>query len=1003
MHRFVLLLGLLLPLSFTAQDTLTVQWAGTLSGSEVASVDVTAGCALSAFDISLDIVAPGSNWAGDMALAITAPNGNRIEVGGYNTGFGYVDAGSWPSGWNNNADGNFTASLTDLDTYNLSGSGCWLVEVMNAWTSAAASDYVIELDLIGPCSSGDSPGCTDPAALNYDPCAMLEDGSCTYPPLSAGFAWTSTCGIPEVATFVNTSLGNAVEFTWTFENGSPASSTVENPQVTWDAAGDYPITLTVSDGEGQTSTFIDTLHVGLNLHRLEIDITPDAFPQETSFAVLDANGDTLHTGGVEGLDVCIPSGCTSVWLYDAGADGFSIGGTYQIRYDGTVLRDGEHFDAAQLTLAGCPPGSSCDDALPLVISPEDTAQFLTAPLESSWYVLQVDTTGQYRFSTCGQTDCDTRIHLYDYCDMAVFETASEAFITMSEDDCGLQSAVTPVLISGQTIYVHIEGDGGLCAAGNAGVPFEASYLGGIPGCMNIEACNYLPIATTPDTCYLAGDPECPNIGPDLIINGLRAYSTLEMTTENSTDGCMIEEGCIQGYGTREIVRFDTEIANIGTEDYFIGAPSAQPDQFEWDACHNHYHYEGYAEYALYTAGGAPLPTIGFKNGFCVLDLGSCNYGGGPQKYTCSNMGITAGCQDIYSRFLDCQWVDITDLPGGDYTLVIRVNWDYSPDANGSYELSYSNNAVAVCFSFERDANGNAVNFTKTEDCPVPVDCIGHPFGTAEPDCAGNCPGFLTQGDLDQDGELDADDPLLYADLVIDGVETGAPCVDLNGDGTLSITDVALAADCAHYGHNHLGDNGVENHCDWNGPLTVPGEEVEFSLVLPHEDSSYVEVYVQNPTAWISGWSVQLSGATFSDLVPLFDTTGYQHLFHLSADGFAFGVALEDSLIHKSTLPQALFRVSFSGAAENLCLLETAEVTNEDRHNVTAIAGGCVTPDAFCLGDVNDNGLRDVGDLLTALGVFGCEEACGPADVDTDGIVGVNDLLIMLGLFGEPCQ
>ena len=124
MHRFVLLLGLLLPLSFAAQDTLTVQWAGTLSGSEVASVDVTAGCALSAFDISLDIVAPGSNWAGDMALAITAPNGNRIEVGGYNTGFGYVDAGGWPSGWNNNADGNFTASLTDLDTYNLAGSGC---------------------------------------------------------------------------------------------------------------------------------------------------------------------------------------------------------------------------------------------------------------------------------------------------------------------------------------------------------------------------------------------------------------------------------------------------------------------------------------------------------------------------------------------------------------------------------------------------------------------------------------------------------------------------------------------------------------------------------------------------------------------------------------------------------------------------------------------------------------------------------------------------------------
>ena len=471
-----------------------------------------------------------------------------------------------------------------------------------------------------------------------------------------------------------------------------------------------------------------------------------------------------------------------------------------------------------------PPGSSCDDALPLVISSEDSAQFLTAPLESSWYVLQVDTTGQYRFSTCGQTDCDTRIHLYDYCDMAVFETASEAFITMSEDDCGLQSQVTPVLISGQTIYVHIEGDGGLCAASNAGVPFEASYLGGIPGCMNIEACNYLPIATTPDTCYLAGDPECPNIGPDLIIDGLRAYSTLEMTTENSNDACD-RRRLHPGYGVREIVRFDTEIANIGTEDYFIGAPSANPDQFE-DACHNHYHYEGYADYALYTA--ARPCTIGFKNGFCVMDRAAATTAVAPEIHLLQH-GHHGRLPGHLLRFLDCQWVDITDLPGGDYTLVIRVNWDYSPDANGSYELNYANKCAVL--PFERDANGNAVNFTKTQDCPVPLDCVGHPYGTEEPDCAGNCPGYLTKGDLDQDGELDEDDPLLYADLLIDGVETGAPCIDLNGDGTLSITDVALAADCAHYGHNHLGTMAARTiEIEWSP--TVPGEEVEFRRPPP---------------------------------------------------------------------------------------------------------------------------------------------------------------------------
>jgi PKD repeat protein len=997
------LAGLLLVLSsplFSQDNMENISYTGILAGSEVGSVETTAGCSLSGFDISLDILASGNNWAGDMAMAITAPNGNRIELGGYNMNFGYVDIGSWPTDWNSNVDGNFTASFTDLDPYNLGGSGCWLIEFMNAWSTGGASQYSALVTLHGLCSEGDFPGCTDAGALNFDPCAMADDGSCVFPILDAAFHWTSLCGLPETISFEDLSTGDVQALSWTFESGSPLASDSVAPSVTWAEPGTYAIGLTVSDSNGDTAFHSDTVTVGANLHRLEIDFTPDAFPQETGFFVLGPNNDTLYSGGIEGLDACLSSGCTSVWLTDSGADGFSVGGGYQIRYDGQVLRDNEHFDALQLTLVGCPVGSSCDDPLPLSIGVLDTAQVLTSPMQSSWYRMDVDSTGQYLFSTCDLTPCDTRIHLYDYCDMAVFESSSEAFITMSDNDCGMQSVVTPLLTSGQTIYIHIEGG---CTDGSDGVSFEASYLGGIPGCMNIEACNYLPIATDPDTCYLIGDPECPNIGPDLIINGPRAFSTLEYTTESSSDGCMIEEGCLQGYGTREIVRFDTEIANIGTEDYFIGAPSDNPEQFEWDACHNHYHYEGYAEYALYTSGGSPLPTIGFKNGFCIMDLGSCNYGGGPTKYTCSNMGITAGCQDIYSRFLDCQWVDITDLPGGDYTLVIRVNWDYSPDANGSFELSYANNAVAVCFSFERDADGNATNFAKYQDCPVPTDCIGHPYGTAEPDCAGNCPGFLVKGDVDMSGEVDAADPLIYAQLLMEEETSDSPCVDLNADGELTVTDLALSADCAHYGHDHLGDNGVENHCDWNGPLLVPDEQVQFSLILPHEDSSHVDIYVHNPNTWLSGWSLQLNGAQFSDLTPLFDTTGYHHLFHLSPDGFAFGVALQDSLITKSTLPQPLFRVNFSQATAELCLLENAEVTNHDRHNVSAVGGGCVIPGTFCLGDVNDNGLRDVGDLLTALGVFGCDTDCGPADVDSDGFVGVNDLLIMLGLFGEPCQ
>ena len=50
-------------------------------------------------------------------------------------------------------------------------------------------------------------------------------------------------------------------------------------------------------------------------------------------------------------------------------------------------------------------------------------------------------------------------------------------------------------------------------------------------------------------------------------------------------------------------------------------------------------------------------------------------------------------------------------------------------------------------------------------------------------------------------------------------------------------------------------------------------------------------------------------------------------------------------------------------------------------------------------DVSENGLRDVGDLLEALG-FGCDTACGPAD-GRRRHRGGRDLLIMLGLFGQP--
>ena len=156
--------------------------------------------------------------------------------------------------------------------------------------------------------------------------------------------------------------------------------------------------------------------------------------------------------------------------------------------------------------------------------------------------------------------------------------------------------------------------------------------------------------------------------------------TMYLQAYENEDGCAIEEGCLTGYGDRSIIRFDTWIKNVGNVDYFIGSVSdnEETNQFEWDMCHNHWHYKGYAEYVLFDSDGQIIP-VGFKNGFCVMDLecsGDDELGvpAGNYTYGCSVMGISTGAEIFMVQVFH---VNGLILPRSRWRVYIccKNNWD----------------------------------------------------------------------------------------------------------------------------------------------------------------------------------------------------------------------------------------------------------------------------------------------------------------------------------------
>lgn len=80
--------------------------------------------------------------------------------------------------------------------------------------------------------------------------------------LQADFQGTPSvaCAGSNISFTDNSTGGTPTSWTWSFPGGTPAFSTAQNPTVVYNTAGSYTVTLSVNDGNGQTSKQ-DTAHV----------------------------------------------------------------------------------------------------------------------------------------------------------------------------------------------------------------------------------------------------------------------------------------------------------------------------------------------------------------------------------------------------------------------------------------------------------------------------------------------------------------------------------------------------------------------------------------------------------------------------------------------------------------------------------------------------------------------------------------------------------------------
>jgi PKD repeat protein len=418
----------------------------------------------------------------------------------------------------NNDELAFTNTSVNADTYEWQfGDGAISSETDPVYIYSSDGSYIVLLIAEGPCGID----------------SISQEVLIVTPP-TADFTISadSICEGSSVL-FTNNSSSNSTSFNWSFEGGTPSTSTAENPEVFYSAPGQYDVSLIVANAAGQDSVFMTDA----------ITVNPNPVAQ-FSAALNVANLSTTNTS-LNGLQY--------EWYFGDGGESNVFEPQYDYIADGT-------YEILLIVSNTCGIDSFTQEVevvLPPTADFEANSTNGCAPYEIEFSNLSSDNTDTYSWLFEGGTPSTSTAEnpVVVYNNEGIFDVQLIVSNAVGSDTLNFEDYITIGL--------------------GVGADFEASVNG--------TAVNFTNTSNNGLTYFWDfGDNQTSNEENPVHTYGSDGVYTVTLSVTNDCESVDIQQEVIISVGAPiALFEFDQESFCTGSDVEFFNLSSANTESYEW--------------------------------------------------------------------------------------------------------------------------------------------------------------------------------------------------------------------------------------------------------------------------------------------------------------------------------------------------------------------------------------------------------------------------------------